>query len=166
MRQSISIVGAAMLLFCAGALGGENFELRVVRRNKPIQITNAASLVSNVIAFAQSASVNLAGITDDEPGSRRDWEQALLSDSFIYLRFQPARKLQIMPVENQNPREQLVSEILVTLPEGHYPAIKVKSDNKVMKLTKYDPKALKRLVMDPALDLSSVSPYDHFNNMP
>jgi hypothetical protein len=58
--------------------------------------------------------------------------------------------------------ERPVSEILVSLPEGRYPAIQLRSGTNYMAITKWQPTALRRLVREPALELSTVKPYDHF----
>jgi hypothetical protein len=71
-------------------------------------------------------------------------------------------RLPVMERGVQIQMKRAVSEILVSLPEGRYPAIQMRSGTNYMAVTKWQPTALRRLVRDPALALSTVKPYDHF----
>jgi len=154
---------ALLILLCSfNCLSADEVQARVVRHKKPVTPKDVGTLTTNVVAFAESASVNLMKLDGDQEKWRKNWHEALASDSFIHLTFTPLRRLQIMSPDNQGRREQPVSEILVWLPEGHYPGIQVKSGSNYMALTKWEPLALKHLVTDPALELSTVAPYDHF----
>ena len=70
-----------------------------------------------------------------------------------------------MRQNGQTWEERAVNEILVSLPEGDYPGIQLRSSANYLAVTKYDPRALKRLVMEPALDLSTIKPYDYIYNV-
>jgi hypothetical protein len=154
---------AALILFCSlGLLLAEETQVRVVRLNKPVKVEDSEKLVTNVIAFAESASVNLMNLDGDQAREQKRWQEVLASTSFIHLTFTSARNLRIMPPENQRWEEQPVSEILISLPEGRYQGIQVKSGTNYMALTKWQPLALKHLVTEPVLKLSTVAPYDHF----
>lgn len=153
----------ALILFCSlGLLLAEETRVRVIRQNEPVKVEEAEKLVTNVIAFVESASVNLMNLDGDQTKEQNRWQEVLASTSFIHLTFTSARNLRIMPPENQRSEEQPVSEILISLPEGRYPGIQVKSGTNYMALTKWQPLALKHLVTEPVLKLSTVAPYDHF----
>ena len=113
-----------------------------------------------MISFFQSASV---GVTT-KGGEEQKWREVLASDSYIHLTFTNPRtfRLPVMVQGVQRREERPVSEILVSLPEGRYPAIQVRSGTNYMAVTKWQPTALQRLVREPGLELSTVKPYDHF----
>ncbi len=134
--------------------------LRIVRHNKPVRVEDAARFTTNVINFFESASVDATANGGGEPR----WREVLASDSYIHLTFTTPRtfRLPVMAQGVQRREERPVSEILVSLPEGRYPAIQLRSGTNYMAVTKWQPIALQRLVREPALELSRVKPYEHF----
>ena len=150
-----------LLLVCGlSAARAGDMPLRVVRHNKPVPVEDAARLTTNVISFFQSASF---GVTT-KGGEEQKWREVLASDSYIHLTFTNPRtfRLPVMVQGVQRREERPVSEILVSLPEGRYPVIQVRSGTNYMTVTKWQPAALTRLVKEPALELSTVKPYDQF----
>jgi hypothetical protein len=133
-------------------------QLQISRHGKSVAVADTPNFVTNVVAFVESASV---GATSFGDASNR-WQDVLMSGSFIHLTYAPPRtfRLPIMVQNVQKWEKRTVNEILVSLPEGDYPEIQLRSGTNYMAVTKYDPRALKRLVMEPALELSTVKPYD------
>ena len=151
-----------LLVFLCGlsaALAGD-MPLHIVRHNQPIHVENAAQFTTNVISFLESASVDATA----HGGGQARWREVLASGSYIHLTFPTPRTFRL-PVMAQNVQRREgtpVSEILVSLPDGRYPAIQVRSGTNYMAVTKWQPGALGRLVREPALELSTVQQYDHF----
>jgi hypothetical protein len=134
--------------------------LRIVRHSKPVRVEEPARFTTNVISFFESASVDATA----QGGGKTQWQEVLGSDSYIHLTFATPRtfRLPVMTQGVQRDEDRPVSEILVSLPEGRYPAIQLRSGTNYMAVTKWQPAALERLVREPALELSTVKPYDHF----
>jgi hypothetical protein len=160
IRQFILLV----ILLCAGHVAlGEEMQLRIVRHGKPVQAEDSARLITNVITFAKSASVDATA----QGGGEAGWEKVLASGSFIHLTFSTPRtfRLPVMVQGVQNWEERPVNEILVWLREGSYPVIHLRTGSDYRIVTKWQPMALARLVKDRGLELSMVAPYDHFYNL-
>src|SRR3954463_14104290 len=83
---------ALILLFSLTSLWAGDFELHVIRKNKPVTVPNPDQLVSNVVALTESASVNVTDLYGTEKW-KGSWEKALASDSFIHVVFTPPRKI-------------------------------------------------------------------------
>src|SRR5262245_23497299 len=83
-----------------GSLNAAQPELRILRNRKPVTAQRPNELLTNVIAFAQSASVNLAQWWEPAKCSN-NWQKVLASDSFIHVVFQPAQSLRLMAQSNQ-----------------------------------------------------------------
>lgn len=152
---------AAFSLFCgSSAVLAADIQLRVIRHKEPVTIEDSGRFGTNAIAFVESASVDATS----SGGDSNAWQNVLVSDSFVHLTFTPPRnfRLPVMGQSSQEWIERPVGEILVSLPEGHYPTILVRSGTNYMSVTKYAPLALKRLIVEPALGLSNVPPYDYF----
>jgi hypothetical protein len=153
-----------LFLVCGlSAAWAGDMPLRLVRHNRPVPVEDAARLATNVIGFFQSATVGVA----IKGGEAQKWRDVLASDSYIHLTFTHPRafRLPVMVQGVQRREERLVNEILVSLPEGRYPAIQVRTGTNYMAVTKWQPTALQRLVREPVLELSTVKPYDHFYKM-
>ena len=144
-------------------IGAGDVQLQISRHEKSVVVANAPSFVTNVVDFVQSASVDATG----SGGGLNRWQDVLASGSFIHLTY-PSPRIFRLPVMVQNVQkweERAVNEILVSLPEGDYPGIQLRSGTNYMAVTKYNPRLLKRLVMEPALGLSTVRPYDDIYNV-
>ena len=153
-----------ILLLCSvGVAGAADVQVRVVRHRKDIAAPQSAAFVPNVIALLHWCSVDSTAYamkTDT-------WQQMLRSDSFVHVTFSPARKLNVEASDDHGRGERAIAEILVPLPEGKWPAhIFAKSGTNVLAYTKYDPRDLKSVALDPALELSSVAPYSSLTKLP
>ncbi|HTS19830.1 MAG TPA: hypothetical protein VMP11_19800 [Verrucomicrobiae bacterium] len=152
-----------VLLGClSSALAGE-VQLQISRHEKSVTVADTPGFVTNVVAFVQSASVDVTG-----NWCSNRWQEVLASGSFIHLTYMPPRafRLPVMTPNGQKWEERPVNEILVSLPDGRYPSIELRSGTNYMAVTKFQPRELKRLVMEPALELSTVEPYADFYNAP
>jgi len=159
---AIIVMKLTLPIFVCGlsAASAGDARLHIVRHNKPVSVEDATRFTTNVISFFQSASVDAT----TEGGGPIRWREVLASDSYIHLTFTTPRtfRLPVMTQGVQRQKDRPVNEILVSLPEGRYPAIQLRSGTNYMAVTKWQPAALQRLVREPTLDLTSVKPYDHF----
>jgi hypothetical protein len=159
MKPAIQI----FLLLCGCTLSNARAgdpAVQAVRHKKPVRFEDTGQLTTNVIMFFQSASIDATVSGGGEPR----WQAALASDSYIHLTFATPRTFPLpVTVQGVSRREpKAVTEILVSLPEGHYPAIQWRNGTNYMALTKWQPSALHQLLKEPALKLDQVAPYDHF----
>ena len=143
-------------------------QLQISRHEKSVVVADTPSFVTNVVDFVQSASVDATS----SGGGLNRWQEVLASGSFIHLTYPSPRTFRLpvsfdvgMVQNVQKWEERAVNEILVSLPEGDYPGIQLRSGTNYMAVTKYNPRLLKRLVMEPALGLSTVKPYDDIYNV-
>lgn len=154
----------AILIFLSyfGSVWAGDIQLQIARREKSVAVADAPAFITNVITFVQSASV---GNSSSFSGSNR-WQGIFASGSFIHLTCTPPRtfRLPVMVENLQKWDERAVDEILVSLPEGRYPEIQLLSGTNYLAVTKYNPRDLKRLVMEPALNLSTIQPYADLYN--
>ena len=147
---------------CLSSIWAGDVQLQISRHEKSVAVADTPSFVTNVVAFVESASVDA---TSYEGGSNR-WQEVLASGSFIHLTYASPRTFRLpVMVQNDQWEEPAVNEILISLPEGDYPEIQLRSGTNYMAVTKYNPRALKRLVMEPALELSTINPYDSIYNV-
>jgi hypothetical protein len=163
--NSLAMKLVILFLICSlGAAFAAEPNVRIVRHNKPVTSKDPPLLITNVIRFAESASVDASA----QAGGQKGWADVLASDSFIHVTFTTPRMFRLPLMEHGIQREDVrpVHEILISLPEGHYPGIRLRSETNYIAVTKWQPTALQRLVKDPDLDLSTVKPYDHFYNLP
>src|ERR1017187_9590563 len=146
-----------IFLSCLSSSWAGDVQLQISRHGKSVAVADTPNFVTNVVAFVESASVDVTGYE----GVSNRWQDVLASGSFIHLTYALPRtfRLPVMAPNGQQWKERTVNEILVSLPEGDYPEIQLRSGTNYMAVTKYDPRALKRLVTEPALELSTVQPY-------
>jgi hypothetical protein len=149
-----------ILLWSISPVLAGDVQLHIVQHREPVTAEDAGKFTSNVIVFVESASVDATSAG----GGSNMWQAVLESSSYIHLSFTPPRtfRLPVMGQSGQRWEDRPVTEILVSLPEGRYPGIQLRAGTDYMAVTKYDPRALKRVVMEPALQLSTVAPYDSF----
>jgi len=142
----------AILVACISVAWAGDVPLRVVRHNKEVAVSDAGSFTTNVLALLRSCSVNHNPIIG--------WNEIVRSDSFIHIRFTNPPVVKVWWGGSSERHERPIDEIRIWLPEGRWPAIQARSGEQMRSCGKYDPLALKRVVSDPALGLSSVRPYD------
>ncbi len=146
----------SFILLNIGLAGAADVHLRVVRNGKNIAAPLSAEFVANIIALLGSCSVHSTAYAV-KAGT---WQEILRADSFVHLVFSAPTKIRVKGANNKTWEETAIQEILVPLPEGKWPEhVFAKSGTVVQSFTKYDPLALKRVVAEPALALSSVQPY-------
>ena len=143
------------MLVCVQVAHAET-RLRIVRHGKDVVAPKGSFLVTNVVALAESASVHSTSYAV----KTNTWQEILGSDSFVLVSFEPAARLRLEAPSNQGHEEIVVKEILVRLPEGREPDhIFIKSVTGTLAVTKYTPKALKRIVLDPLIGIVLSHPY-------
>ncbi len=152
-----------ILLCCVGSAGAADVQVRVVRHKKDIAAPTNAIFLTNIITLLRQCSDDS---TTDAVKSEI-WSEQLRADSFVHVTFSTPRTLRVVAPDNQGWADRAIDEILVPLPEGKWPAhIFAKSGSNVLAYTKYSPSALKNVVLEPALELSSVSPYSGLTKLP
>jgi hypothetical protein len=154
--------GLIVALLCCAAVAGAS-ELRVVRNGKDVTIGKDTALTTNVIALIESCTVHTSTYQSGRKSQRPDiWAKTLRSDSFIHISFAKPATLRFETPSNHGRQDYSVDEILVGLPEGRWAQpFLVRTARNVHSFGKYDPRALKRVVFEPALELSSVHPYSN-----
>lgn len=153
----------AILLCSVGIAGAADVQVRVVRHKQDIAAPQSAAFVTNIIALLHWCSVDSTAYAVKV----ETWQEMLRSDSFVHVAFPAPRKLGVEGSDNHGRVERAIDEILVPLPEGQWPAhVFAKSGTNVLSYTKYDARDLKSVALEPALQLSSVSPYSGMAKFP
>ena len=146
-----------ILLCCAGSAGAADVQVRAVRHKKDITAPTNATFVTNIIALLRRCSVDSTAYAVKP----ETWSENLRSDSFVHVAFSPSRVFRVMGSDQQAWADRAIDEILVPLPEGKWPAhIFARSGSNVLAYTKFDPRDLKAVALEPALELSAVAPYN------
>jgi hypothetical protein len=153
-----------IILLCSVSIASAaEVQVQVVRHNRDVAAPTNATFLTNVIALLRRCSVE-STVYAVKAGT---WSEMLHSDSFVHVTFSTARKLRLMASDNQGWAVRAIDEILVPLPEGKWPAhIFARSGTNVFGYTKYDMRDLKSVALEPALQLSSVSPYSEMAKFP
>jgi hypothetical protein len=148
-------------LCCVAVAGASDVQLRVVRKGKDIALAQDTALTTNVIALIESCTVHTSTYQSGRESERPEiWAKTLGSDSFIQVRFAKPARLRFEAPSNHGREDYSVDEILVGLPEGKWAQpFLVRTGRNVHTFGKYDARVLKRVVFEPALELSSVRPY-------
>jgi hypothetical protein len=165
MKRPIHIKLATFIFIgCLSSAWAGDVQLQINRHQKSVAVADTPTFITNVVAFVQSASVDASR----SYASSNRWQGVLASGSFIHLTYTPPQtfRLPVMEQDGQQWEERSVNEILISLPEGDYPGIQLRNGTNYMVVTKYDPAVLKRLVMEPALDLSTIKPYQDLYKAP
>ena len=153
-------------LFPAQGNAAEPAHVQIVRGGKEVRQSPKSNFVPNVIALIESCSVHSTAYAV----TNSTWTNLLQSPSFVRVTFTPARKLNVMMTPGVGARERVVTEIdqvLIPLPENNWPAhMYGRIGDQIYSFTKYNPIALKHLVLEPALALSSTKPYSGLINLP
>jgi hypothetical protein len=146
---------AAAMIFCAGCA---ELELHAVRQKQDVAVSHGERLATKLVALAESCSVNSTAYAV----SGDTWAQALASDSFVHVVFAEPRRARLKSRDNQSREECSIREILLPLPEGSWPPhVFVRSGTDTLAFTKYDPLALKQVILEPGLRLLAVRPYEY-----
>jgi hypothetical protein len=157
LRASLVKLLTMMLLCSVSIAGAADVQVRAVRNKKDIAAPASAAFVTNIIELLRRSSVDSTAYAV----KAETWQETLRSDSFVHVTFSLSRKL------NVGREERTIDEILVPLPEGKWPAhIFAKSGTNVLAFTKYDARDLKRVALEPALELSLVPPYNSMTRFP
>jgi hypothetical protein len=152
-----------ILLCCVGSAGAADVQVRVVRHKKDIAPPTNAIFLTNIIALLRRCSVDSTA----DAVKPETWPEKLRSDSFVHVTFSTSRVFRVMGSDQQAWTDRAIDEILVPLPEGNWPAhIFAKSGSNVLAYTKFDARDLKAVALEPALELSTVSPYSGLTKLP
>jgi hypothetical protein len=152
-----------ILLCCVGSAGAADVQVRVVRHGKDIPAPTNATFVTNIIALLRRCSVDATAYAVKP----ETWPEKLRSDSFVHVTFSTSRMFRLRESDQQGWTDRVIDEILVPLPENKWPAhIFAKNGSNVLAYTKYDSRDLKAVALEPALELSSVSPYSGLTKLP
>ena len=116
-RLGVVAVGVCIATVCVGAANNDA-RARVVRNGKEIAFPagRTFALVSNVVAFAHSASVNLTQWSANPEEREKEWRTLMRSDSLIHVIFRKPATISLMRADHQGRKEMSVSQILITLP--------------------------------------------------
>jgi hypothetical protein len=167
MKRSICAVILVLLGIGLGAGNARAYaagvQVRAVRHKKDVIVTQAETLSTSLLMLVQSCSVN----STKHAASGSVWRRLLSSDSFVHVTFSEPRSVRVSSGDNGKWEEQEILEILLPLPEHTWPAhVFVKSQSGTLSFTKYDNRALKRVVADTDLQLTSTPPYDQLLKEP
>lgn len=151
-----------LILVCCLVLGraaGED-RIRMVRSGQEVKEPPGDRFLTNVIGLLCSASVH----STTYEVKTNTWDDILRSDSFVHVTFVPARKLEVILMDDIAPRHREpveINEILIPLPEEHGGPghIYAKAGTNVISVTKHSPLFLKRVAYEPALKLSEAKGY-------
>ena len=155
-----------LAVFCGVTVAGaSDVQLRVVRKGKEVAMPKDTALTTNVVALIQSCTVHTS--TYQSSALPDVWMKVMNSDSFIQIKFAKPATLKFEAPSNHGREDYAVDEILVGLPADTWPRpFLVRSGRNVHAFGKYDARALKRVAFEPALELSSVSPYSDLAKFP
>jgi len=152
-----------IFLLSVGIAAASDLKVRVVRNNKEVAPPQDAAFVTDVITLLHYCSI----YSTSYAVKADTWDETLRSDSFVHVTFSAPRKVSVEASDNHGREERAIDEILVPLPAGKWPAhIFAKSGTNVLSFAKYDPRDLKSVALEPALQLSSVAPYSSMARFP
>jgi hypothetical protein len=157
----------AYILLVAAFLGSGTFvcatdvQVRAVRDKREVGMTHPERVATKLVAIAESSSVNsTAYAVSDET-----WARILSSDSFVHAAFSPPRRMRLRGRNNRDREEHMVGEVLFALPlDSDPPHIYLKTEKETISVTKYDPDALRELVLEDDLRLRALPRYDSLLN--
>src|SRR5262245_7621542 len=119
MRWTAMRALAIVIAFaCAAAsASAADIELRAVRHGRDVVVSDGDRLVANLIALADSCSVNsTAWAVSGDP-----WTRIEASDSFVRVVFSKPRRIRLMNRTQQGREQQSIRALLLPLPEGRWP---------------------------------------------
>lgn len=152
------------LLFCSFFVLAANADdqIQMVRNGTNVTERPSAALATNVISLLQNCSYNSTAYA----GTEESWRANLRVDSFVLLSFSTPRNLALTTftsgpaqwaVHATNKQVKAIDQILVPLPvDGPGPDfIFARSGTNVLAFCNWTPPALRKVVFEPALHLSS-----------
>jgi hypothetical protein len=150
-----SLCLAAALICLTASAAPADIELRAVRNNQTVAVSDSQRLAAKLIALVESCSVN-----STSNASVATWERIGSSDSFVHVVFSKPRTVSLERRDNQGREQRAIREVLLPLPENRWPRyVLVRSGNETVSLTKYNPLTLKEVVVEQDLQLLAVEPY-------
>jgi hypothetical protein len=154
--RSVVILMASALVWAAPPACARDQKIRVVRHEREVSVSRGEQLAAKLVALAQSTSVNSTAYAV----GASTWTTILNSDSFLLVSFSKPRTLRLVgrSAEGLSHAYQ-VHSLLLPLPSEWPPHVYVKTDQEIISVTKYDPRVMRRLVMEPELQLSKARPY-------
>jgi hypothetical protein len=154
--RALSPVLSIVLASCGATACAAELEVRVVRNGQAVVVSQVQSLASKLVSLAESSSVNSTAYAV----AADTWAQSLASDSYVHVVFPSPRTLRLKVHNNEVQQPLLVSELLLPLPKGRWPAhLLAQAAGTTIALTKFDPPVFKTLLVEPELQLSAVPPY-------
>jgi hypothetical protein len=147
--RSLVVLSASALVWIATPACAKDQEVRVVRDGRIVSLSRGGQVAANLVALGQSSSVN----STDYAVTADTWPTVLGSDSFVLVEFSNPRRLWLAG------RAYRVRGFLLPLPSEWPPHLYVKTVEGIIAVTKYEPRAMKRLVLEPQLGLLNTSPY-------
>jgi hypothetical protein len=146
----------AILLASFGIATAADVRVQIVRHGTNVMAPPEAVFTTNILRLLQTCSIDSTAYAV----KTNTWKQRLNSDCLIHLIWTAPTRIRLMDSSNHRLEEREVDEILVPLPIGKWPDhFFAKSGSNVLSFTKWPPNALARVVSEPMLQLSSVSPY-------
>jgi hypothetical protein len=131
-------------------------EVHVVRNGQATTVSRPEHLVAKLSALAESSSVSSTAYA----AALATWKQLLASESHVRVLFPEPRILSLKLHNGQAQQPLRIHGLLLPLPTGQWPAhVFVNTGTNLISLTKFSPLALKELVQEPDLQLSTVKPY-------
>ena len=162
MRTLAMFFTAAGLICGFTSASAADLEVRVVRDKQDLFITHPERVATKLIAIAESCSVNSTAYAV----SGNAWTRILASDSFVHVVFSNPRRIWLNDRNTQGREERMIQEVLFPLPmDGDPPHIYLKAGKEIVSATKYDPYALRELVLEDDLRLRGLPRYDLLLNL-
>jgi hypothetical protein len=153
---------AAFLCAVAAASPGD-VAVRAVRHHRGVTVADPEALAAKLVALLDSCSVNSTGYAV----SGDTWAGMLASSSFIHVVFIEPRRAKPKSDGDGTQKPRIIGEILLPLPDDKWPEhVLVKSEGRTNAFTKYDPFALRDLVLVRELQLQTARPYESLLHLP
>jgi hypothetical protein len=151
------VIAAIVALACGNAaVCAADIELRAVRHGRNVVVTDSWRLAGKLVSLVEACSVDSTAYAV----SSDTWVQVAASDSFVHVVFSEPRGARVASDGSGLRGQRAIREILLPLPEGKWPAhVFVRSGKDVLSFSKYDPVALREVVLEKQLELLTVEPY-------
>lgn len=148
----------AIALFCMSASAcAQGVALWVVRDGMAIHATDVDQKAQKALKLAVSCTVGMSG----GALSSGLWQSAKTSESYLQVEFLQPREAELAASDGQGRRQRRIQAILLPLPTRQLPEhVLVISDNSILVLTKYNPAAMRDIILEGDLGLSTKAPYE------